>query len=311
MQAPHIPVLFSQTIAAFSQLEDGYVIDCTLGYGGHSEGILTANPYLKLIACDRDAEAIEFSRERLSKFKDRIEIHKAKFSEILEILPEQKLRAVRGILADIGVSSLQLDKNCRGFSTKSDALDMRMDAGAALDAAYVVNSYSQADLARIFHEYGELTNANAIASRIANARANAPLTSAKALANLIGTKSIKGRSISTATLAFQAIRIEVNDELGELRRLLTLIEQKSRDSILTNATVAIISFHSLEDRIVKERFRAWERDCVCPSEFMRCECGGGHSLGKILTKSPIIADAQELAQNSRAASAKLRIFRLK
>ena len=102
MQAPHIPVLFSQTIAAFSQLEDGYVIDCTLGYGGHSEGILTANPRLKLIAFDRDAEAIEFSRERLSKFKDRIEIHKAKFSEILEILPEQKLRAVRGILSVIG-----------------------------------------------------------------------------------------------------------------------------------------------------------------------------------------------------------------
>ena len=311
MQAPHIPVLFSQMITAFSQIEDGYVIDCTLGYGGHSEGILTANPHLKLIACDRDAEAVEFSRERLSKFKDRVEIYKAKFSEILKILPEQKLRAVRGILADIGISSLQLDKNSRGFSTKSDALDMRMDVGAALDAAYVVNHYSQAELARIFREYAELTNANAIASKIAAARANAPLTSAKALANLIGTKPAKGRSISTATLAFQAIRIEVNDELGELKRLLTLIEQKSRDSILTNATVAIISFHSLEDRIVKERFRAWERDCICPSEFMRCECGGGHSLGKILTKSPITADAQELAQNSRAASAKLRIFRLK
>ena len=272
---------------------------------------MTANPRLKLIACDRDAEAIEFSRERLSKFKDRIEIHKAKFSEILEILPEQKLRAVHGILADIGVSSLHLDKNSRGFSTKSDALDMRMDESATLDAAYVVNRYSQADLARIFKEYGELTNANAIAAKIATARTNALLTSAKALANLIGTKSIKGRSISTATLAFQAIRIEVNNELGELKSLLTLIEQKSRDSILTNANVAIISFHSLEDRIVKEQFRAWERDCVCPSEFMRCECGGGHSLGKILTKSPITADAQELAQNSRAASAKLRIFWLK
>ena len=311
MQAPHIPVLFSQTIAAFAGLEDGYVLDCTLGYGGHSEGILTANPRLKLIACDRDAEAIEFSRERLSKFKDRIEIHKAKFSEILKILPEQKLRAVRGILADIGVSSLQLDKNSRGFSTKSDALDMRMDAGAALDAAYVVNRYSQAELARIFREYAELTNANAIASKIAAARANAPLTSAKALANLIGTKPAKGRSISLAALAFQAIRIEVNNELGELKGLLDLIEQKSRDLILTNANVAIISFHSLEDRIVKTRFKQWERSCICPSGVMRCECGGDHSLGKILTKSPLTADAQELAQNSRAASAKLRIFRLR
>ena len=311
MQAPHIPVLFSQTIAAFARLEDGYVLDCTLGYGGHSEGILTANPRLKLISCDRDAEAIEFSRERLNKFKDRVEIHKAKFSEILKILPEQKLRAVRGILADIGVSSLQLDKNSRGFSTKSDALDMRMDAGAALDAAYVVNRYSQAELARIFREYAELTNANAIASKIAAARANAPLTSAKALANLIGTKPVKGRSISLAALAFQAIRIEVNNELGELKSLLDLIEQKSRDLILTNANVAIISFHSLEDRIVKMRFKQWERSCICPSGVMRCECGGDHSLGKILTKSPLTADAQELAQNSRAASAKLRIFRLR
>ncbi|WP_297914443.1 16S rRNA (cytosine(1402)-N(4))-methyltransferase RsmH [uncultured Campylobacter sp.] len=311
MQVPHIPVLFSQTIAAFAGLEDGYVLDWTLGYGGHSEGILTANPRLKLIACDRDAEAIEFSRERLSKFNDRVEIHKAKFSEILKILPEQKLRAVRGILADIGVSSLQLNKNCRGFSTKSDALDMRMDAGAALDAAYVVNRYSQAELARIFREYAELTNANAIASKIAAARANAPLTSAKALANLIGTKPAKGRSISLAALAFQAIRIEVNNELGELKGLLDLIEQKSRDLILTNANVAIISFHSLEDRIVKTRFKQWERSCICPSGVMRCECGGDHSLGKILTKSPLTADAQELAQNSRAASAKLRIFRLK
>nr|WP_314167563.1 16S rRNA (cytosine(1402)-N(4))-methyltransferase RsmH [uncultured Campylobacter sp.] len=311
MQAPHIPVLFSQTIAAFAGLEDGYVLDCTLGYGGHSEGILTANPRLKLIACDRDTEAIEFSRERLSKFKDRVEIHKAKFSEILKILPEQKLRSVRGILADIGVSSLQLDKNSRGFSTKSDVLDMRMDAGAALDAVYVVNRYSQAELARIFREYAELTNANAIASKIATARANAPLTSAKALANLIGTKPVKGRSISLAALAFQAVRIEVNNELGELKSLLDLIEQKSRDLILTNANVAIISFHSLEDRIVKMRFKQWERGCICPSGVMRCECGGDHSLGKILTKSPLTADAQELAQNSRAASAKLRIFRLR
>ncbi len=186
-----------------------------------------------------------------------------------------------------------------------------MDAGAALDAVYVVNGYSQAELARIFREYAELTNANAIASKIAAARANAPLTSAKALANLIGTKPVKGRSISLAALAFQAIRIEVNNELGELKSLLDLIEQKSRDLILTNANVAIISFHSLEDRIVKMRFKQWERSCICPSGVMRCECGGDHSLGKILTKSPLTADAQELAQNSRAASAKLRIFRLR
>lgn len=311
MQAPHVPVLFSQTIAAFSGLSDGYVLDCTLGYAGHSEGILSSNPSLSLIACDRDAEAIEFSRERLKKFAGRAEIYKAKFSEILEILPEQKLRKIRGILADIGVSSLQLDKNSRGFSTKSDALDMRMDAGAALDAAYVVNRYSQAELARIFREYAELTNANAIASKIAAARANAPLTSAKALANLIGTKPVKGRSISLAALAFQAIRIEVNNELGELKSLLDLIEQKSRDLILTNANVAIISFHSLEDRIVKMRFKQWERSCICPSGVMRCECGNDHSLGKILTKSPLTASAEELAQNSRAASAKLRIFKIR
>ena len=311
MQAPHVPVLFSQTIAAFSSLSDGYVLDCTLGYAGHSEGILSSNPRLRLIACDRDTEAIKFSRERLKKFAGRAEIYKAKFSEILEILPEQKLRKIRGVLADIGVSSLQLDKNSRGFSTKSDALDMRMDASTPLDAAYVVNRYSQAGLARIFKEYAELTNANAIAAKIVAARANAPLTSAEELANLIGTRPARARGISLAALAFQAIRIEVNDELGELKKLLDLIEKKSRDLILTNANVAIISFHSLEDRIVKTRFKQWERNCICPSGIMRCECGNDRSLGKILTKSPLTASAEELAQNSRAASAKLRIFKIR
>ena len=311
MQAPHVPVLFSQTIAAFSGLSDGYVLDCTLGYAGHSEGILSSNPRLSLIACDRDAEAIEFSRKRLKKFAGRVEIYKAKFSEILEILPEQKLRKIRGILADIGVSSLQLDKNSRGFSTKSDALDMRMDASAPLDAAYVVNRYSQADLARIFKEYAELTNANAIAAKIVAARANAPLTSAEELANLIGARPARARGISLAALALQAIRIEVNDELGELKKLLDLIEKKSRNLILTNANVAIISFHSLEDRIVKTRFKQWEKNCICPSGIMRCECGNDRSLGKILTKSPLIASAEELAQNSRAASAKLRMFKIR
>ena len=128
---------------------------------------------------------------------------------------------------------------------------------------------------------------------------------------MIGARPARARGISLAALAFQAIRIEVNDELGELKKLLDLIEKKSRDLILTNANVAIISFHSLEDRIVKTRFKQWEKNCICPSGIMRCECGNDHSLGKILTKSPLIASAEELAQNSRAASAKLRIFKIR
>ncbi|MBQ7676389.1 MAG: 16S rRNA (cytosine(1402)-N(4))-methyltransferase RsmH [Campylobacter sp.] len=303
MQIPHIPVLYNEVLEVFKSVENGVIIDCTLGYGGHSNGILKSNPNVNLIACDRDDEAISFSKNRLSEFGDRVQIYKSNFSQILNLIDTN---SVRGILADIGVSSLQIDKNERGFGLQSDELDMRMDKTSEKDAKFVLNSYSKDELTRIFNEYGELANSHKIADKIVAYRTNKTITSAKELVSIVGNKSVKGRSVSEAILVFQAIRIEVNDELAELTNLLDSIE----NSKINKAKVAIISFHSLEDRIVKNRFKKWEKNCICPDFFIKCECGGNHALGRILSKKAITASKDELRQNSRASSAKMRVFEI-
>ena len=303
MQIPHIPVLYNEVLEVFKSVENGVIIDCTLGYGGHSGGILKSNPNVNLIACDRDDEAISFSKNRLSEFGNRVQIYKSNFSQILNLI---NTNSVRGILADIGVSSLQIDKNERGFGLQSDELDMRMDKTSEKDAKFVVNSYSKDELTRIFNEYGELANSHKIADKIVAYRTNKTITSAKELVSIVGNKSVKGRSVSEAILVFQAIRIEVNDELAELTNLLNSIE----NSKINKAKVAIISFHSLEDRIVKNRFKKWEKNCVCPDFFIKCECGGNHALGRILSKKAITANKDELMTNSRASSAKMRVFEI-
>ena len=303
MQIPHIPVLYNEVLEVFKSVENGVIIDCTLGYGGHSSGILKSNPNVNLIACDRDDEAILFSKNRLSEFGDRVQIYKSNFSQILNLI---NTNSVRGILADIGVSSLQIDKNERGFGLQSDELDMRMDKTSEKDAKFVVNSYSKDELTRIFNEYGELANSHKIADKIVAYRTNKTITSAKELVSIVGNKSVKGRSVSEAILVFQAIRIEVNDELAELTNLLDSIE----NSKINKVKVAIISFHSLEDRIVKNRFKKWEKNCVCPDFFIKCECGGNHALGRILSKKAITASKDELMLNSRASSAKMRVFEI-
>lgn len=309
MEIPHIPVLRNEVVDIFKDLQ-GFLIDCTLGFAGHSSAILSTNKNIQIFACDKDDEALGFSKKRIETFKNRIKIFKSGFSNFLPFLETNEilnLSNVVGILADIGISSLQIDNNDRGFSLKSDALDMRMDKNASLDAKFVVNHYSRSDLERIFYEFAELTNAKQIATKIANYRADKEITSAKELATIIGTSNFKNRSISTATLAFQAIRIEVNKELDELNKLLDSIE----NSAIQNAKIAIITFHSLEDKIVKNRFKKWAQSCICPPFFERCECGNNHAIGKILTKKPITASADELKQNSRAKSAKLRVFEIK
>lgn len=264
--------------------------------------ILEANPYIKLIAIDQDQTAIDFSTKRLEPYKDRVEIKKGRFSSVIKgILQENDIKEIKGILADIGVSSLQLDQKERGFSFTSETLDMRMDKGALLSAAKVVNEYSQQELERILLEYGELRNYKKIASFIVN---NRPFSSAKELSEATKHLMPKGKKIHPSTLLMQAIRIEVNDELGELNSLLDTIE----DAKFPNAKIAIISFHSLEDRIVKNRFNKWKESCICPKEAMRCTCGNNHSYGKILTKKPITAEDDELKANPRSRSAKMRVF---
>lgn len=303
MNSPHVPVLLDEVLRAFEDIKSGVIVDCTLGYGGHSGAILEQNQNVNLIACDQDEEAIKFSFERLKKFGQRAQIFKSKFSEILGKVEQGQ---IRGILADIGVSSLQLDKNERGFGLKSENLDMRMDAQAKFSAYDVVNSYSAKELERIFKDYGELPNPAKFAAKIVGARQSGEIKSAERLAQIIGLKGVNGRSVSAATLAFQAIRIEVNNELSELQNLLQSIE----DSQIDECVVAIISFHSLEDRIVKNKFRQWAQNCICPPQALKCTCGGDNALGKIVSKKAITPCAAEVKANPRSSCAKMRIFKI-
>jgi 16S rRNA (cytosine1402-N4)-methyltransferase len=301
---PHIPVLYKEVIETFKDIKEGIVIDCTMGYGGHSSMILEANPNITLIGIDQDQTAIDFSKERLSKFEDRVVIKKGRFSVVIkEILQEYDLSCIKGVLADIGVSSLQLDQKDRGFSYDSQNLDMRMDKEAPLSAYDVVNNYDIYELERVLLEYGELRNYKKIASYIIQ---NRPFSSAKQLSDALKPLMPRGKKIHPATLLMQAIRIEVNDELGELKSLLqSLYGAKFCDTI-----ISIISFHSLEDRIVKQTFSKWAKKCICPQEIMRCECGNNHAIGKVLTKKPLMADKDELKQNPRSRSAKMRNFKV-
>ena len=301
---PHIPVLYREVLTAFEATDEGIIIDCTMGYAGHSSMILEANPNATLIAIDQDQTAIDFSTKRLEPFGDRASIRKGRFSAVIkEIVKEYDISQIKGVLADIGVSSLQLDQKDRGFSYESENLDMRMDKDAPLNAAYVVNEYSIRDLEKILLEYGELRNYKKIASAIV---ANRPFSSAKELSDTLKPHMPHGKKIHPATLLMQAIRIEVNDELGELKSLLKSLE----DAKLPNAKIAIISFHSLEDRIVKQKFSEWSKSCICPPEAMRCLCSRDNELGKIITRKPVMAQDDELKENPRSRSAKMRVFKM-
>ena len=295
---PHIPVLYNEVLDCFKDIKTGYIIDCTTGYAGHSSGLLNQNSSVKLICNDQDDEALNFSKNRLKDFENRVEFNKGNFENIIKKFENYP---IRGVLADIGVSSLQLDKLDRGFSFNSENLDMRMNQNQSLDASTVINSYSQVELENIFKEYGEIREYKKIASLIVQ---NRPFYSAKELAEFFYNKLPKGK-IHPATLIFQAIRIEVNDELGVLDRLFKSMEEAK----LKDCIVAIISFHSLEDRVVKNYFKKWSENCICPKDAFRCECGKNHALGKIITKKPIIATNFEIKQNPRSRSAKLRVFR--
>ena len=298
MNIPHIPVLYKETLETFKDINSGYIIDCTTGFAGHSSGLIASNDNSKLICNDQDDEALEFSKNRLKPYNERVIFNKGNFEHVIDTFKDYE---IRGVLADIGVSSLQLDKLERGFGFDSLTLDMRMNQNQALDAATVVNTYSQSELERVFKECGEVREYKKVASLIVN---NRPFSSAKEISELLSKKMPKGK-IHPATLPFQGIRIEVNDELGVLERLFDSLEKAK----FKNCIVAIISFHSLEDRIVKNYFKKWTKSCICPDGVFRCECGNNHALGKIITKKPIIPTALEIKQNPRSRSSKLRIFK--
>ncbi len=304
MQTPHIPVLLNEVLESFKNVGEGYFVDCTLGYAGHSSEMLARYENLRHIGIDRDDEALAFSKKRLEPYENRSTLYKGTFATVFPTLKESPVVAV---LADFGVSSLQLDKKDRGFSFTSETLDMRMDASSALSAYEVVNEYSKEKLEYIFDTYGEVRSFKKLASAVVESRAQGPINSAKELSEIAKTVIPAGGKIHPATLMFQAIRIEVNNELGEIEGLLDALEQKH----VKGEVVSLISFHSLEDRLVKNRFKKWAQACICDPQAMRCTCGKNHALGKAFSSKPVTADKEELKINPRSRSAKLRSFRFK
>jgi len=299
MESPHIPVLLNEVIGLFSDMQEGYFVDCTLGFGGHSEAVLKEYPQIKLIGIDQDSDAINFAKKRLAPFADRVEFINKRASNALEELKGLK---ISGILADIGVSSFQLDNIERGFSFESGQLDMRMDKRQKLTAYDVINYYSKEDLEKILKEYGEERQYKKVANVIIS---NRVIKSNREFADVLSKAGIRDKK--NLARIFQAIRIEVNNELNELENLL----EKSKNIAGEGTILGIITFHSLEDRIVKNRFKEWAKSCICPPEAIRCECGNNNELGKILTKKPLTASKEEIKLNPRSRSAKLRGFLFK
>ena len=303
----HVPVLFDECMEALNIRPDGIYVDCTAGGGGHSEGILDRlGEKGILISLDKDDEALAACRAKAEKRgASNWKTVKSDFSGIAEVLDDMNIENVDGILADLGVSSHQIDTAERGFSYASDGpLDMRMDKTQKLSAYEVVNTYDKERLEQIFRLYGEERYAGRIAEGIVRDRKQEPFDSTLKLAGKIASympAKARNEDQHPARRCFQAIRIEVNGELDSVRTLLREGPKRLSDG----GRMAVISFHSLEDRIVKEEFRTLQDPC--PKDLPRCVCGR-KSMGKVITRKPVTATEEELKRNNRSHSAKLRIF---
>ena len=307
MEFGHVPVLFDEVMEALAVKPGGTYVDGTVGGGGHSSGIcerLSGSGHL--VAVDRDAEALAAAEKRLEPYTCEKTFVHANYSDKKAIEAAAKGR-VSGILLDLGVSSYQLDNPERGFSYMNDApLDMRMDASDRLTAYEVVNGYSEDELARIIKDYGEERWARRIAEFIVRERKNSPIETTEALTDIIKA-AIPARARRTgphpAKRTFQAIRIEVNDELGHLREAV----EKLPDLLESGGRIAVITFHSLEDRIVKTEFERRLDPCTCPKEFPVCVCGKKADVKRV-TRKPVVPGEKETEENPRARSAKLRVL---
>ena len=302
----HVPIMVSEVLALLEPARGGIFVDGTLGGGGHAEAVLSAMPETgRLFGIDRDDEALRAAGARLSRFGDRFTAIKGNFFDMKSLLKDYGVEKVDGILLDLGVSSHQLDAAERGFSYKAEApLDMRMDRSAPLTARTVVNTWSESELKRIFYEYGEEKFSAKIAARIVERRREQPIETTTELAELIkGAIPAKFRNEPQhpARRCFQAIRIAVNGELDGLHDAI----QAAHDLLNPGGRLAILTFHSLEDRIVKNAFRTFENPCTCPKSAPVCICGK-KPTAKVLTRHPLVASEQEQKENSRATSAKLR-----
>lgn len=307
MDFNHIPVLLEETIEGLDIKENGIYVDCTLGGGGHSLEILKKlGPEGKLVAIDQDEDALIEGQKRLEEYKDKIYFVKSNFAYLESILDSLGIDKVDGVLMDIGVSSYQLDEGERGFSYHQNAaLDMRMDKSQELTAKYVVNNYSREELENILWNYGEEKWGKRIAEFILEERAEKEIESTFELVDIIKKaipKKIRMEGKHPAKRVFQALRIEVNKELDVLESTLGI----AVDRLKLDGRLAIITFHSIEDRIVKTRFIELAKGCTCPPEFPICVCDKTQEI-KIITRRPITASKEELEKNTRARSAKLRI----
>jgi len=301
----HLPVMPDEVLGALDVSRGGVYVDCTLGLGGHSEAILSASDQTRVIGIDQDDEALRLAHGRLDKFGDRIRLVKANFSEVGEVVDGEP----DGILADLGVSSLQLDSETRGFSFRFDApLDMRMDpASGGQTAAELLEELDETEIANIIYQYGEERHSRRIARRIVEKRrAGEPVKTTAELAELV-KRSIRFNpkdKIHPATRTFQALRIAVNHELEILEKFIF----DAADKLKTDGVLAIITFHSLEDRIVKQAFQRLAGRCICPPRQPQCTCGARKTV-EIVTRKPIIPTEDEQRQNPRSRSAKLRACR--
>lgn len=302
MKFEHIPVIATETIENLNIKSDGVYLDLTLGKGGHSKMILERlSDEGTLIALDQDKEAIEAAKENLKDFSNVIFVN-SNFEKIDEVLRDLGFDYIDGALMDIGVSSYQIDNADRGFSYMKDGpLDMRMNQENELTAEIIVNEYSQDELEKIFFEYGEEKFSRLIAKNIIKAREDYRIDTTFKLKDIVN-KSIKSNEAHPEKRVFQALRIEVNRELDVLKDTI----DKVVDHLNKDGRLAIITFHSLEDRIVKNKFKDLATDCICPPEFPVCVCNHKAKV-KIITRKPITASKKELKENSRAKPAKLRV----
>ena len=306
MEFSHKPVLLQECIDGLNIDPAGVYVDATLGRAGHSREIARRLTTGRLICIDRDQAALDAAPARLEGLMDRVTLVHGNFGDLADILDRLKLDNLSGVLADLGVSSPQLDDASRGFSYMADApLDMRMDQSETLTARTVVNEWPQDEIRRILFQFGEERYAPAIAAAIVRAREKAPIETTLQLVDIIRS-AMPAHALREkqhpAKRSFQAIRIAVNDELSAVDRLI----QAAVPALAPGGRLAIISFHSLEDRIVKNAFAAFAKGCTCPPDFPVCVCGKKPVI-RLVNKKPIVSGEEELNENARARSAKLRI----
>jgi 16S rRNA (cytosine1402-N4)-methyltransferase len=301
VEAIHVPVLLREVLDGLQVKAGGRYVDCTLGSGGHARGILEKSaPGGKLLGIDLDARAIEVAKKQLAPYKQRITLVCDSFVRLKEIASDHRFTPVDGVLFDLGISSLQLQQRERGFSFQTEGpLDMRFDLNGEITASHLVNKLSEKELANILARYGEEPKAKAIARAVAK---NRPLETTLELASLVVRTVGQRRALHPATKTFQALRIAVNEELKALSEVLP----QTLAVVASGGRIAIIAFHSLEDRLVKQFMARESQDCVCPPEVPVCACHHRRTL-RVLTRKPIRPSSTDVEQNPRCRSARLRV----